>query len=354
MNMSAAVTPRIRVGILGATGSVGQKFVTLLHDHPWFEVTAVAASDQSAGRPYASAAHWMQPEPLPEHIGRMTVQPCVPELACRIVFSGLDASVAGEIETAFARAGYLVVSNARNHRMDPDVPLLIPEVNPDHLRLLQHQAFDGGGIVTNPNCSTTGLVLALKPLRDAFGLEAVQVVTMQAISGAGYPGVASQDILDNVIPYIAGEEDKLEREPRKILGTYTGHLVDELPLTVSAQCNRVAVQDGHLECVSVRLRRPATRDDIIASWEGFRAEPQHEQLPTAPLRPLYYFDEPRYPQPKLHRGLERGMAVSIGRLQPCPILDWKFVVLSHNTIRGAAGGAILNAELLVRQGWVRS
>jgi aspartate-semialdehyde dehydrogenase len=344
----------VPVGILGATGSVGQKFVELLADHPWFEVTALAASAGSAGKPYGEAVRWLMTTPLPDRFARLHVAACEPNLPCRVVFSALDASVAGEIEERFAAGGYIVVSNARNHRMEPDVPLLIPEVNGDHLRLIdrQRQRGDGGVIVTNPNCSTTGLVLALKPLLDAFGLEAVSVVTLQAASGAGYPGVASLDLLDNVIPYIGGEEDKLETEPKKLFGEYVNGEITERELAISAACNRVAVLDGHTECVSVKLRSSPSLEEVIAVWREFTALPQALDLPLAPLHPIHYLDDPRFPQPRLHRGLEGGMAVSVGRLRPCPLLGHKFVVLSHNTVRGAAGGAILNAELMLRQGYL--
>jgi aspartate-semialdehyde dehydrogenase len=249
-----------------------------------------------------------------------------------------------------AEAGYSVISNSSNHRMNLSVPLLIPEVNSDHLQLLDHQSFGKGCIVTNPNCSAIGISIALKPLLDQFGLEAVHVVTLQAVSGAGYPGVPSIDILDNVIPYIAGEESKLETEPLKILGTYCDHKIIPYPMRVSAQCMRVAVTDGHLACVSVQLKKKAQAHEIISAWHTFSGEPQHLKLPTAPLHPLLYLEDERHPQPKLHRTLEAGMAVSIGRLRECSLLDWKFILLSHNTIRGAAGCAILNAELMLKKG----
>lgn len=337
------MTSKISVGVLGATGSVGQKFVELLQHHPWFEVTALAASDRSVGKPYTQAANWFSGVPLHPPLGQMVVSPCEPNLPCRLVFSGLDASVAGEVETAFAKAGYVVISNSKNHRMDSDVPLLVPDVNPDQLELVHRQPYGKGMIVTNPNCTTVGLVMALKPLVDAFGVESVMVTTMQALSGAGYPGVASLDIVDNVIPYIGGEEEKVETEPVKILG---------VPITISAHCNRVAVIDGHTQCVSVQLKQTATRGQIIACWRGYRSVPQAFQLPLAPEQPIRYFDEDRYPQPRLHRQLDKGMCTSIGRLRPCSILDWKFVLMSHNTIRGAAGGAILNAELMVKRGLI--
>jgi len=343
---------KVPVAILGATGSVGQQFVNLLARHPWFEIVALAASDRSAGKPYREAVNWLLNEPLPEAIGNMQVEPCIPELPCRLIFSGLDSSVAGEIETAFAQKGYIVLSNASNHRMDPDVPLLIPEVNSDHLELCSRQHFEKGKIVTNPNCSTIGICLALKPLLDKFGLQSVHVVTLQAISGAGYPGVASLDILDNVIPYISGEEEKVETEPLKILGKYHEGAITALTLPISAHCNRVAVNDGHTACLSIKLGRKATPEELIQAWESFTSLAQELHLPTAPEKPLHYFNEPHFPQPKRHRNLDKGMAVSIGRLRPCPLFDYKFAILSHNTIRGAAGGAILNAELMLKKGMI--
>lgn len=337
------MTQKIPVGVLGATGSVGQKFVELLQYHPWFEITALCASDRSAGKPYGQAVHWFSGVPMEPRLEQMVVKTCEPILPCRIVFSGLDSSVAGEIETAFAQAGYVVVSNSKNHRMDPDVPLLVPEVNPEQLGLVSQQAYGNGMIVTNPNCTTVGLVIALKPLVDIFGVESVMVTTMQALSGAGYPGVASLDILDNVVPFISGEEEKVETEPIKILG---------VPLKMSAHCNRVAVIDGHTQCVSVKLKTDATHEQIIDAWQKYQSDPQTFKLPMAPEVPIRYFDEEYYPQSRLHRLLGKGMVTSIGRLRPCGILDWKFVLLSHNTIRGAAGGAILNAELMVKRGLI--
>ncbi|RMH72363.1 MAG: aspartate-semialdehyde dehydrogenase [Gemmatimonadetes bacterium] len=339
--------PKIPVAILGATGSVGQKFIERLIHHPWFEITALAASDRSAGKRYRDAVNWFQQTPLPPSIGEMVIHPCKPHLEGKIVFSGLDSRVAGEIETAFAQAGYLVISNSRNHRLDADVPLLLPEVNPDHLAVLDQQQTPGK-IVTNSNCSTMGLVMALKPLHDQFGVKAVHVVTLQALSGAGYPGVASLDILDNVIPYIGGEEDKIETEPLKMLGHLQNGSIQPAHIQISAACNRVAVVDGHLECVSIQLKTAATKAQLIEAWTTFRGLPQELELPSAPRQPLHYFHEDKYPQPKLHRQIEDGMAVSIGRLRECPVLDWKFVVLSHNTVRGAAGCAILNAELIIK------
>lgn len=344
---------KIPVGILGATGSVGQKFIELLANHPWFEITALAASERSSGRAYQEAVNWFMQTPLPANIARMPVNQCESNLPCKIVFSGLDASVAGEIETKFAQAGYIVVSNARNHRMDPDVPLLIPEVNSDHLDIVKQQNYGGGLIVTNPNCSTIGLVIALKPLLDAFGIDAVHVVTLQALSGAGYPGLSSLDSLDNVLPFIRGEEEKMESEPRKIFGKYDGRAIRNIDLKISAQCNRVAVTDGHLECVSVKLKAKASPEDVKKAWQEFSGEPQKLKLPFAPKHLISYFEEENFPQPKLHRHIEKGMAISIGRLQECNVFDYKFVLLSHNTIRGAAGGAILNAELMVKKGYIQ-
>lgn len=341
---------KIAVGILGATGTVGQKFIELLASHPWFEIVALAASDRSVGKRYSDAIRWAMPTSLPQTLADMPVVPCIPDLPCEIVFSGLDSNVAGEIEENFAQAGYYVVSNSSPHRMDTDVPLLIPEVNGDHINLISHQQFNGGAIVTNPNCSVVGITMALKPLLDLWGIEAVNVVTLQAVSGAGYPGVPSLDIVDNVIPYIASEEIKVEQEPLKIMGTIQDNRVVPYPMKVSAQCTRVCVTDGHLACVSVKLRKKALAEEIIAAWSEFKGEPQKLNLPSAPDRPIIYCDDERHPQPKLHRVLGGGMAVSVGRLRECPLFDWKFVLLSHNTIRGAAGCAILNAELMVKKG----
>ena len=346
------IKEKIPVGILGATGSVGQKFVQLFSNHPWFEVVVLAASHRSAGKPYGKVVNWIQNTPLPDSIAKLTVQDTASELPVNVLFSALDAKVAQEVEQRFARQGKVVISNARNHRFHPQVPLLIPEVNPQHLATLEKQSFGGGKIVTNPNCSTTGMVVALKPLMDAFGIEKILVVTMQALSGAGYPGVSSLDALDNVIPYISGEEEKMEREPKKLLGQWDGQQFTEAPLVISASCNRVPVLEGHLESVSVKLSQKATAEEIKEVWRNFRALPQELNLPSAPKQPIHYFEDPKLPQPRLQRDLEKGMAVSVGRLRPCAILDYKFTVLSHNTIRGAAGGAILNAELMAAQGLI--
>lgn len=343
---------KIPVAILGATGMVGQKFVELLSSHPWFEIVALAASDRSIGKRYAEAMNWSMPTVLPQKIADMPVVACRPDLPCHIVFSGLVSSVAGEIEENFAKAGYKVISNSSNHRMDPAVPLLVPEINSEHLELIQQQPFGHGAIITNPNCSVIGITLALKPLLDKWGIEAVNIVTLQALSGAGYPGVPSMDILDNVIPYISGEEAKVETEPLKIMGAFHEKGIVPYPMHLSAQCMRVPVTDGHLACVSVKLKKKANANEMIAAWREFEGEPQRLKLPTAPKHPIIYLENERHPQPKLHRTLENGMAVSIGRLRECFLFDWKFVLLSHNTIRGAAGCAILNAELMVKKGYL--
>lgn len=343
---------KIKVGVLGATGAVGQKFVRLLENHPWFELTEVAASDRSAGKRYDEAVRWLQNSPLPERARQLTVTPCRPKLDCRIVFSGLDAAVAGDVEADFAAAGYAVFSNSRNHRLDDDVPLVIPELNADHLHLIDLQRkknSSAGFIVTNSNCSTMFLAMALGPLHQAFGVEKVFVTTMQAISGAGYPGVAALDILGNVIPYIAGEEEKIEIETRKILGALAGERVQLAGFVISAQTNRVPVEDGHMECVSVKLRQPTAVESIKEQLRNFRGLPQEMKLPSAPPQPLIVVEENDRPQPR--RDVERanGMATIVGRIRPCPLLDYRFVILGHNTIRGAAGASILNAELLVAQ-----
>ena len=341
---------KIPVGILGATGSVGQKFIELLADHPWFEIKELAASELSAGKNYKDAVDWFLPRPMPEQITDIEVKKCEPNLDCKIVFSGLDPSIAGEVETEFAKNGYVVISNSRNHRMDKDVPLLIPEINPNHIELIKKQNYDEGFIVTNPNCSAIGLSLALKPLLDNFGVEAINVVTMQAISGAGNPKKVKIDIDDNVIPLIKGEEEKMETEPLKIFGELNSNEITLSDLQINAQCNRVNVTDGHLETVQVKLKKEASENEIINSWRNFSSEPQILELPSAPKRPIHYFEEDEFPQTKIHRNIENGMAVSIGRLRPDKFFDYKFVVLSHNTVRGAAGGAILCAELLKAKG----
>ncbi|MEW6142786.1 MAG: aspartate-semialdehyde dehydrogenase [Chloroflexota bacterium] len=346
---------RIKVGILGATGMVGQRFVQLLDGHPWFVVTELAASERSINKPYAQAVEgrWKLPGDVPEYARNLVVKECTPNLDCHLVFSALDADVAGPIEEAFAAKGYVVSSNARNHRMERDVPLLIPEVNSDHLALIPVQKKNRrwrGYIVTDPNCSTIGMVLALKPLMQ-FGISKVIVTTMQALSGAGYPGVASLDILDNVIPFIGNEEPKMESEPLKLLGTLEKDHIRMADIVVSAHCNRVNVNDGHTECISVKFSRKVELANIVKTFEGFNPL-KRLNLPMAPERPIIVRSEPNRPQPKMDRDLGKGMAATVGRIRPCPVLDWKFVVLSHNTIRGAAGAAILNAELMKVKGYL--
>lgn len=346
---------KIPVGVLGATGAVGQKFVLLLAEHPWFEIAELAASERSSGRPYEEVVNWKQPLPLPDGVRRMVVKACEPTLNCKVVFSGLDSSVAGDVEKAFASKGYWVFSNAKNHRMDPDVPLIITEVNPDHLDVLPHQQKQrhwSGAIVTNANCSAIVLVMSLAPLHRAFGIEAVHVVTFQAISGAGYPGVPSLDILGNVVPYIGGEEDKIESEGQKILGRLEGDRFVPADFQVSAQANRVPVEEGHLECISVRLKEKASIQQVVASWEDFRGPEEVQKLPSAPRQPVVVFPEPDRPQPRLDVWKYQGMSCLIGRLRPCRLLDYKYVALGHNTIRGAAGASILNAELAVARGLI--
>jgi aspartate-semialdehyde dehydrogenase len=348
---------RIPVAVLGATGMVGQRFIELLSGHPWFELVALAASDSHGGRPYAEVSRWrLSGSEMPTSVASLPVLPCRPEALpdAKIVFSALPGEVAGEIEGNFARAGMAVFSNAKNYRMAPDVPLIVPEVNADHTASIVQQRKQrgwSGSIVTNANCSATPLVMALKPLQQAFGVRKVLVTTLQAISGAGYPGLPSYDILDNAIPFIGGEEEKVEHETRKMLGTWEeGQGFTDAPIVVSAQCNRVATREGHLECVSVELGANASEEDIIAAWENYKAEPQHLQLPTAPEHALIYRTEPDRPQTLRDRDAGQGMSVTIGRLRTCPILSHKFVLLGHNTIRGAAGGSILNAELFVSKG----
>ncbi len=344
---------RVPVAILGATGTVGQRFITLLDRHPWFDLVALTASERSEKKAYRDAARWVQASPIPERVADMRLLPSEPSIEAPLVFSALDGSVAYDIESAFAASGALVVSNAKSHRMEKDVPLVVPEVNPEHLELARGSRYAPGAIVTNPNCSTIALVMALKPIWDRFGLRRVSVATMQAVSGAGLPGVSSYEILDNVIPFISGEEEKMESETQKILGSMRPSGVTNAKLALSAQCHRVPVVDGHLLAVSVELERRTDREAMIEAWESFTAEPQSLRLPTAPSRPLYYWQEDAAPQPRLHRDLEGGMAASIGRLRSCSVLDYKFVCLSHNTVRGAAGGALLLAELAVARGLLK-
>ena len=344
---------KLKVGILGATGTVGQRMIQLLDRHPWFETAVVAASDNSAGKTYMQAARWQLETPIPEDVAALTVQPCQPGLACDFVFSGLPSNIAKETELELAKAGFPVISNAGSHRMAADVPLLIPEINPDHLDAVatQKERLGGSGfIVTNPNCSTIGLVFPMAAIHNAFGLEAIHVVTMQAISGAGYPGVASLDILDNVIPAIDGEDQKIETEPLKILGKWANNQFQDAPIRISALTHRVNVRDGHLEAVSVKLRETATVAQVEEAMRGFTSPIDELGLPSAPRPVMILESHAQRPQPRLDRDRGRGMAIVVGPVTPCPVLDFKFRLLSHNTIRGAAGAAILNAELMYRKG----
>jgi aspartate-semialdehyde dehydrogenase len=340
----------IEVGVLGATGVVGQQFVARLARHPWFRPTWLAASERSEGKAYAAVAPWRLAVPIPDDAAGRIVEACTPGRGPRVVFSALDASVAGDIEQAFAAAGHFVVSNARNYRMDPLVPLLIPEVNPDHLRLVPEQQQSKGwrgAIVTNPNCSTVVLAMALAPLRQ-FDLTSVFVSTMQAVSGAGYPGVPSLDILGNVVPFIGGEEEKIESETLKILGESGGRRPHAA--IISAHTNRVAVIDGHIMTVSAALGTRPAIDEVITALREFRGRPQELALPSAPTPPIVVTMESTRPQPRLDADRGDGMAVTIGRVRPCKITHTKFVALGHNTVRGAAGAAILNAELMAAEG----
>jgi aspartate-semialdehyde dehydrogenase len=343
---------RIPVGILGATGMVGQHFVKFLQNHPWFEITWLGASDRSAGKPYRDATSWRLNGAMPTTVQHIKVEACKPASAPRLVFSAMDAAVATEIEREFAQAGHVIVSNSRNHRMEPDVPLLIPEVNPDHLKIIPHQQRQRGWkgqIATNPNCSTMVLAMALAPLKP-FGITRVIATTMQAISGAGYPGVASMDINANVIPFVGGEEEKMQQETQKILGEFAGEGLRPLNAKVSAHCNRVPVVDGHTVAVSVEFERKPSKDDVLTALVNYSGIPQERKLPSAPPQPIIYMEEADRPQPRRDAERERGMATFIGRLRECPVLGYKFVALSHNTIRGAAGAAVLNAELMYSEG----
>ena len=341
-------------GVLGATGIVGQRLVQLLAGHPWFDLTEVAASERSSGKKYSEAVNWHLDGPIPAAAADLVVKGLEPTLDCDFVFSALDSSVAGPAEEEFARAGYPVVSNSRNHRMSPDVPLLIPEVNAAHLDAIplqrKNRGYGTGFIVTNPNCSTAGLVLVLKPLADAFGLEKMFVVTLQAASGAGYPGVPSLDILGNVVPFIAGEEEKMEEEPQKLLGRWDGSRFVEAGLGISAHCNRVPVENGHLECVSLSLKKIATLGEVREALRNFTVSDELGALPTAVKNPVVVLDEENRPQPRRDVNAGNGMAAVVGRIRECPLLDVKLTLLSHNLLRGAAGAALLNAELLASRG----
>jgi aspartate-semialdehyde dehydrogenase len=350
------MSKKIRVGILGATGMVGQRFIQLLDGHPQFEVTALAASERSESRTFAEVCAWKLPTPMPSWVRSMPLQACQTPIDCDVVFSSLPSSMAGAVEEAFAKAGYPVISNSSNHRMSVDVPLLVPEINSEHISLIDIQRkrreWEKGYIVTNPNCTTVALVLALAPIEQAFGIESVIVSTMQALSGAGYPGVASLDIIDNVVPYIDGEEPKVESEPQKILGQFASDKVTPAGFVVSAQCHRVNVSDGHTEAVTIKLKKKTDVASLIEVMENFQGEPQKLKLHSAPARPVVVLRENNRPQPRLDRDLEKGMATIVGRVREDTILDFRFTILGHNTIRGAAGAAILNAELLAAKGYI--
>ncbi|HKK65173.1 MAG TPA: aspartate-semialdehyde dehydrogenase [Clostridia bacterium] len=340
---------RIPVAILGATGTVGQKFITLLQEHPYFTIRELVASPRNEGKTYREACAWKQNTALPSEIASMKLKTTATPLTSTILFSGLDSSVAGEVESSYADQGHIIISNSKNHRMDPTVPLVIPEINPDHFALLADQRWKGA-VITNSNCSTMFLAMALAPIEETFGITAVQVSTMQAISGSGYPGVPSYDIIGNVIPYISGEEEKMEEETQKILGTLVDNRIQDAEFAVSAQCNRVPVVDGHTETISMGLREKATPEEVSRVMAAFRGMPQKLQLPSAPPQPLLLMEEADRPQPARDVWLENGMATLVGRIRTCPVLDIRMVVLGHNTVRGAAGAAVLNAEALYKLG----
>ncbi len=345
---------KIKVAILGATGTVGQRFVELLENHPFFEVGHLCASEKSSGQLYKEVmkSRWKISPNIPEYAKNLTIDPCNPENQnVKIAFSGLDSDVAGKIEMDYASFGINVVSNAKNYRMQPNVPILSSEVNPEHLEVIKYQPTKGK-IVTNSNCTIMGLTITLKPLHELFGIESVFIVSMQAISGAGYPGVPSMDILGNVIPYISGEEEKVEMEPKKCLGKVNNNIIENADFKISAQCNRVPVLDGHLVCVSVKLKKKPSRKEILEAWENFEGEPQRLKLPSAPEKVILYREEIDRPQPRVDLNTGKGMTTVVGRLREDSIFDYKYVVLSHNTIRGAAGAAVLNAELLYKKGYL--
>ncbi|TGL61853.1 aspartate-semialdehyde dehydrogenase [Leptospira ognonensis] len=346
---------KIKVGVLGATGSVGQRFIQLLENHPFFTVSHLAASERSAGQSYGEVmkSKWKISSDIPDYAKGIMISLPKPAdtMGVSLVFSGLDSSIAGEVETEYANAGVIVISNSKNHRMVPNVPLLSAEVNADHLEVLKSQS-TSGKIITNSNCTIMGVTISLKPLFDKFGLESVMLFSMQAISGAGYPGVPTMDILGNVVPYISGEEDKAEEEPQKCLGTVENGKIKHADFKISAHCNRVPVFDGHTVCVSAKFKKKPSKNDILAAWKEFAGEPQKMKLPLAPEQTIVYREENDRPQPRLDLETGRGMSTVVGRLREDSILDWKWVVLSHNTIRGAAGAALLNAELLYQKGLI--
>jgi len=347
---------KVKTGILGVTGTVGQRFIQLLENHPYFEVVSLGASERSAGKPYSEAVEgrWKISADIPDYARGLPVTECQPDLMkdCSVVFSGLDSSVAGGIEEEYAQAGKIVLSNARNHRFDPDVPILSAEVNPEHLDVLEHQKWPGA-IVTNSNCTIMGVTITLKALMDAFGIEKVMMVSMQAISGAGYPGLPSLDILGNVIPFIGGEEPKAETEPLKCLGKVEGGKIKSADFVISAHCNRVPVYDGHTVCISIQTKKKASPDEVKEVFKSFEAEPQKLDLPHAPKPPIVVRDEDDRPQTRLDRDTEKGMAVTVGRIRECALLGIKYVTLSHNTVRGAAGASVLNAELMYKKGIIK-
>lgn len=345
----------IPVAVLGATGVVGQRFIQLLDKHPLFQVVALTGSERSAGKKYREVCRWVLDTPMPPEVAHLTVLDAEADVPAKLVFSALPSNVAGPIEQRLAAAGHIVCSNASNHRMEPDVPLVIPEVNPDHLNLIAVQRRRrgwSGAIVTNPNCTSTPATMVLRPLLDAFGVRRMLLVSMQALSGAGYPGVPSYDIVDNVIPFIGGEEPKLEVEPQKMLGQLRDDTIVPASFTTSAHCNRVPVLEGHLVCLSIELERKASPEEVADVLRAFRGLPQELRLPTAPEQPIIVRDEPDRPQPRRDRDAGRGMATVVGRIRPCSLFDIKLIALSHNTIRGAAGASILNAELMHAQGWL--
>jgi aspartate-semialdehyde dehydrogenase len=350
--MSYANMKTIEVGILGGTGMVGQHFIRFLQGHPWFKLVWLGASDRSAGKRLSDATAWRLDGDMPDEAARLTVYDSKPGSAPQLVFSAMDASVATEIEREFAGAGHTIVSNSRNHRMEEDVPLMIPEINPGHLGLIpaqrKHRGWKGM-IVTNPNCSTITLTLALAALKK-FGIHRVVATTLQAVSGAGYPGVASMDIVANVVPFVSSEEEKMQQETQKILGEISGGKSVPHAAKVSAHCNRVAVVDGHTVTTSVELESKPSLEDARQAIETFRGLPQERNLPSAPPQPVIYMPQQDRPQPRRDAERENGMAVFVGRLRECPVLDLKFVACGHNTIRGAAGAAVLNAELMVSEG----
>ncbi len=341
---------RIPVAVLGATGTVGQRMIEILSEHPWFEIVQLGASLQSKGKRYKDAVHWLLPSSIPSSVADMQVEECAPRKGIALAFSALDSSVAEEVEKLYSNAGVHVVTNAKSHRMKDWVPLVIPEVNVDHLQIVDKAIAEGkGAIVANPNCATIGLCVALKPLVEQFGVDKIHVTTFQSTSGAGFPGVASLSILDNVIPFIDGEEDKVETEPLKIFSDLKDGVFHAPEMKISASCTRVPVTEGHLESVSVSLKKKVSIDEVERAFHEFTSPLSEMKLPMSPKRPIHFFHERSYPQPKLHRMSEKGMAVSVGALRPCSLFDYKFFLLSHNTIRGAAGGTVQIAELLVKK-----